>query len=69
MSLETDHVDSTVIGVSLNVVPGKPIRKHYSYTWDVNTSKCMLSATFSTLNGNTQLPTGPKISLGLDHRD
>ena len=48
MSLTDDCVDSTVISVSLNVVPDKPIRKHYSYTWDVNTSKYMLSATFST---------------------
>ena len=48
MSLDTDRVDSTAIVVSLNVVPGKPIRKHYSYTWDVNTSKYVLSATFST---------------------
>ena len=48
MSLDVDRLDSTTINVSLNVIPGKPTRKHFSYTWDLNTSKYLLSSTRST---------------------
>jgi hypothetical protein len=48
MSLSVDRLDSTTISVSLNVTPGKPIRKHWSYSWDRGTSKYILSSTWSS---------------------
>jgi hypothetical protein len=43
-SLSVDRLDSTAISVGLNTVPGKPVRKHWSYTWDRSVSKYVLSS-------------------------
>ena len=48
-SLSVDRLDSTTINVGLNVTPGDPIRKYWSYTWDRDTSKYVLSSTQSSL--------------------
>ena len=42
MSLRVDRLDSTAIGISLDVAPGEPTR-HLSFTWDRNTSQYTLS--------------------------
>src|SRR5260370_23518003 len=49
LSLGVDRLDSTTISIGLNVTPGEPIRKHWSYTWDRSTSKYVLSSTQSSL--------------------
>ncbi len=49
LSLRVDRLDSTTISIGLNLTPGAPIRKHWSYTWDRNTSKYVLSSTQSSL--------------------
>jgi hypothetical protein len=48
MSLRVDRLDSTTLSVSLNVIPGEPTRKHWSYTWDRNTSQYVLLSTWSS---------------------
>ena len=48
-SLSVDRLDSTTISVGLNVTPGDPIRKYWSYTWDRDRSKYVLSSTQSSL--------------------
>jgi hypothetical protein len=45
LSLKVDRLDSTGVGVSLNVIPDKPIRRHWVYTWDRNRSEYVLSST------------------------
>jgi hypothetical protein len=45
LSLRVDRLDSTTISIGLNVTPGEPIRKYWSYIWDPNTSKYVLSST------------------------
>ncbi len=45
LSLRVDRLDSTMIGIGLHVTPGQPKEKHWSYTWDRNTSRYVLSST------------------------
>ena len=49
LSLRVDRLDSTAIRIGFNVTPSEPIRKHWSYSWDRNASKYVLSSTQSSL--------------------
>ncbi len=44
LTLSVDRLDATAISVSLNVTADKPIRKHWSYVWDRDKSKYVLSS-------------------------
>jgi hypothetical protein len=48
LSMRIDRLDSTAISIGLNVTPSEPIRKYWSYSWDRNTSKYVLSSTQSS---------------------
>jgi len=48
-SLGIDRLDAKEIGIGLNVTPGKPVRKHWTYVWNPATARYAISATYSTL--------------------
>ncbi len=48
LSMRVDRLDSTTISIGLNVTSGESIRKHWSYTWDRNSDKYVLSSTQSS---------------------
>jgi hypothetical protein len=49
LSLRVDRLDSTTINISLHVTPEQPIEKHWSCTWDRDTSRYVLSPTPSSV--------------------
>ncbi len=48
LSLSVDRLDSSRVSVGLNTIPGKPVRNHWSYTWDRAKSRYVLSSAWST---------------------
>ena len=47
-SLYPDRADSTAIVAGLNIVSGKPMRKHWIYVWNPASSRYVVSGTYPT---------------------